>query len=1376
LAPLLLVCLAAKYTRAAVQNSNEVARTVRQCDQAANAPIEGSKVPDLELPTLGRPVVLGELYSTHSEQLLPSMSLWDQATIDKHTIVNWIPSSKTDFKTGESKDESHENLGINAAMSVSLDGGLIKGSGSAKYLEEKKNQDNIAQVRLSYISQTRAEVISSCLTGISAPRCPAESLNGPYAPTHVVTQIVYGGNAHFLFEKEVKDDEDKIDVQGSLDLTINLEITKAKGNANLNFTQNNEDFKENIRIKTYSDFILERQPIILNETIALFKNISTHLGSKENMFNQSVPMKMTLLPISQLCPSSGAVDKVDEYIFKEATSIYNSLLQTTDDITNLLTTYAAVYNFQLRELLLDFRDKVSNYTVGFGGNISKIIPLVRSNPEYLHNLTKIISDYEKTCFNADTLTIYLMERTREVNALNIFYGETVNKVAPKMAQYQNADVPAALLTKKYVFVLSLHILPNIEDEKFDCSSDNGETSLSWYDDPKDAGQIGHLWRKYISFFNANFNITTAGMESAYFVEILNGERSFNLELYLNGEYNGTFVVPEVVKLMPRVCRKVKGSLLIYVDNPKDVGRIIQVAVGYKLSSVKDTSLDQPYTTIVVDLDTQSDTTLVNIPNIDSQESYNFTVSFVTKYGFGPSSKVFQSFGELDELKTKPRCLIDSDTKFNRIQLHKSDITVDQCSQELLSKTLQSKSSSYSGTSLWNYDFSTKKCYYTMSSNVNDSSELIGWAAGSFACGANDQGSEWTWTHPEETKFKLGKILTILPLLPKQFLIEFEVIQKKGINGGSGIQFTVDETNDGCCEQGSRIPAMWFYPNEIHFKTAFNSHEQEIDAPITPNKWTNIKFSQFLEGGDYIYRIMVDDKVVFDKTPVKQFSSVSVYAGVDPTLPVQEGSVKNVKVFDSSFKLLWSHTKIEMFQSNKTLGTLPKIEEEFYIEMEVIATKRTTNKFAAGVHFTTENKFCCDQGSRIPGVFFTPTGLYITQSFHGFQSTFETDLSLNQWTKLEFSQVKLDGDFIYRVSMDGVEVYRHTPLKDFHNVKVYAGTPWHSVQDGSFRNMKVTIPKLSDCEVPWSPSQTTSITPTAPPAPRTDYWVSLATGHYLFYTSPATQQEGQKMCESKGGKLLEVNTEEEYETVIRHIDSLFHLKNTTNHFWMGSKSNKEDKKCAIIDKGQLGMEEVDCGRTEYSICELDWTVIQRRGQYGNSKDFFYRVWTEYVKGFGNPEKEYWIGLNNITKMTSSYNMKLRVELTDYQGKKYIAAYDNFKVGSQDEDYKLHVSGYDPLESTIQDSLKVQNGSPFTTFDRDNDAWSDQNCAQVYKGAWWYKACHATNLNGWNFNKDDIEAREVDNKNIYAKGIIWLNDDTHDHYFSWPHVEMKIKRKM
>ena len=38
-----------------------------------------------------------------------------------------------------------------------------------------------------------------------------------------------------------------------------------------------------------------------------------------------------------------------------------------------------------------------------------------------------------------------------------------------------------------------------------------------------------------------------------------------------------------------------------------------------------------------------------------------------------------------------------------------------------------------------------------------------------------------------------------------------------------------------------------------------------------------------------------------------------------------------------------------------------------------------------------------------------------------------------------------------------------------------------------------------------------------------------------------------------------------------------------------------------------------------------------------------------------------------------------------------------------------------------------GTKFSTLDRDNDTWRN-NCAERFKGAWWYTACLNSNLNG------------------------------------------------
>jgi len=69
--------------------------------------------------------------------------------------------------------------------------------------------------------------------------------------------------------------------------------------------------------------------------------------------------------------------------------------------------------------------------------------------------------------------------------------------------------------------------------------------------------------------------------------------------------------------------------------------------------------------------------------------------------------------------------------------------------------------------------------------------------------------------------------------------------------------------------------------------------------------------------------------------------------------------------------------------------------------------------------------------------------------------------------------------------------------------------------------------------------------------------------------------------------------------------------------------------------------------------------------------------------------------------------------------------------------------------------------FTTKDQDNDM-ANGNCAQSYKGAWWYNACHKANLNGLYLGRPHAS---------FANGINW--HAWRGHYYSLKRAEMKIK---
>ena len=148
----------------------------------------------------------------------------------------------------------------------------------------------------------------------------------------------------------------------------------------------------------------------------------------------------------------------------------------------------------------------------------------------------------------------------------------------------------------------------------------------------------------------------------------------------------------------------------------------------------------------------------------------------------------------------------------------------------------------------------------------------------------------------------------------------------------------------------------------------------------------------------------------------------------------------------------------------------------------------------------------------------------------------------------------------------------------------------------------------------------------------------------------------------------------------------------------------------------------CGKPFNVFCDMKnggWTVFQSR--LDGFVDF-YRNWADYVAGFGQPKGEHWLGLEKLVCLTTRRpRTELRVDLADYEGNYKYAQYSFFSVGNRQTNYRLNIAGY---TGTAGDSLSYHSTS---TKDRDNDQWGG-NCASSYRGAWWYKECHQSNLNG------------------------------------------------
>ncbi|XP_049548287.1 fibroleukin-like [Anopheles darlingi] len=164
--------------------------------------------------------------------------------------------------------------------------------------------------------------------------------------------------------------------------------------------------------------------------------------------------------------------------------------------------------------------------------------------------------------------------------------------------------------------------------------------------------------------------------------------------------------------------------------------------------------------------------------------------------------------------------------------------------------------------------------------------------------------------------------------------------------------------------------------------------------------------------------------------------------------------------------------------------------------------------------------------------------------------------------------------------------------------------------------------------------------------------------------------------------------------------------------------------------------VNSGRKPFKVyCEQKafgggWIVIQYR--YDGSLDF-YRDWNEFRNGFGDFDKEFWLGLEKVHQITRNNKHELIIELKDFNGNHAYARYDGFEIGSESEGYVLKELG--AYSGTAGDSMSHNNDEKFSTKDRDNDQSEYEQCAHEREGAWWHFQCTFANLNGRYMDADD-----------------------------------------
>ena len=189
------------------------------------------------------------------------------------------------------------------------------------------------------------------------------------------------------------------------------------------------------------------------------------------------------------------------------------------------------------------------------------------------------------------------------------------------------------------------------------------------------------------------------------------------------------------------------------------------------------------------------------------------------------------------------------------------------------------------------------------------------------------------------------------------------------------------------------------------------------------------------------------------------------------------------------------------------------------------------------------------------------------------------------------------------------------------------------------------------------------------------------------------------------------------------------------------------------------------------CDMDnenggpgWIVFQRR-QDGSVN--FTRDWNTYKHGFGDLDGELWLGNDNVAKILANGNFQLRVDLEDWEGERRYAEYSFIRVHGEEDKYQLFFGDYSgnagDAFTALSNSYQTQNGTYFSTIDRDNDRQSPYHCAlHRWNAGFWYSNCGYAGLNN---------PYHVGGVAENGKGIMW--NTWHGPLYSMKSTVMKLR---
>ncbi|KAM4525532.1 neoverrucotoxin subunit alpha-like [Odontesthes bonariensis] len=364
----------------------------------------------MEVAALGRPFTIGMVYDARKDQLIPGVTLWDKKTLQEKIVQENQRSSDFKIATSDSFEEKSSLLDVDASLKASFQSGLIEVEGSAKYLKDMKKSHNQSRVTCQY----KATTVFKQLIPLETKSTQEVKDAVKSSATHIVTGILYGANAFFVFDSEKEEADNVQKIEGSMKAVIKkIPSFNVDGKVDIKLSDEEEALTNKFTCKFYGDLILQSNPATFEDAVKTYTQLPKLLG--ENGEN-GVPLKVWMMSLKHFDPSAAGVELgISSGLGRKAQAFmedFQNLKMRCNDCLEHNNNFPKIH-----DRLTGFQKLCNMYTAAVQGTMRKNLQLMRAGEKDEKELESFFDDREKTPFNPEKLKKWMNDMEREVNVV-----------------------------------------------------------------------------------------------------------------------------------------------------------------------------------------------------------------------------------------------------------------------------------------------------------------------------------------------------------------------------------------------------------------------------------------------------------------------------------------------------------------------------------------------------------------------------------------------------------------------------------------------------------------------------------------------------------------------------------------------------------------------------------------------------------------------------------------------------------------------------------------------------------------------------------------------------------------------------------------------